>query len=89
MQQPRPILNITTRWTYNPLWEIPRNRFGGWIKETDRPKCRHRALVRPYLYVLEDAMETWLLNARHMHNVPGRKTDLLTELPGLPLQFSA
>jgi transposase len=28
----------------------------------------------PY-YVLEDAMEVWLLNARHMRNIPGRKTD--------------
>lgn len=27
-------------------------------------------------YVLEDAMECWLLNARHMRNVPGRKTDV-------------
>jgi transposase len=31
---------------------------------------------KPVLYVLEDAMECWLLNARHMHNVPGRKTDV-------------
>jgi transposase len=29
----------------------------------------------PY-YMLEDAMEVWLLNARHMRNVPGRKTDV-------------
>jgi transposase len=28
----------------------------------------------PY-YVLDDAMEVWLLNARHMRNIPGRKTD--------------
>jgi transposase len=27
-------------------------------------------------YVLEDAMECWLLNARHLRNVPGRKTDV-------------
>ncbi len=31
---------------------------------------------RPIFYVLEDAMECWLLNARHMRNVPGRKTDV-------------
>jgi transposase len=31
---------------------------------------------KPVFYVLEDAVETWLLNARHMHNVPGRKTDV-------------
>lgn len=29
----------------------------------------------PY-YVLEDALECWLLNARHLRNVPGRKTDV-------------
>jgi transposase len=29
----------------------------------------------PY-YLLEDAMEVWLLNARHMRNIPGRKTDV-------------
>jgi transposase len=27
-------------------------------------------------YTLEDAFEVWLLNARHMRNVPGRKTDV-------------
>jgi transposase len=27
-------------------------------------------------YTLEDAMEVWLLNARHMRNIPGRKTDV-------------
>lgn len=31
---------------------------------------------KPAFYVLEDAMECWLLNARHMRNVPGRKTDV-------------
>lgn len=29
----------------------------------------------PY-YVLEDNVECWLLNARHLRNVPGRKTDV-------------
>lgn len=29
----------------------------------------------PY-YMLEDAMEVWLLNARHMRNIPGHKTDV-------------
>jgi len=29
----------------------------------------------PY-YVLEDELECWLLNARHLRNVPGRKTDV-------------
>ncbi|WP_369394579.1 IS110 family transposase [Streptomyces sp. CG1] len=27
-------------------------------------------------YILEERMETWLLNAQHMRNVPGRKTDV-------------
>ena len=31
---------------------------------------------KPVYYVLEDAVECWLLNARHLHNVPGRKTDV-------------
>lgn len=31
---------------------------------------------RPPFYILEDAMECWVLNARHMRNVPGRKTDV-------------
>jgi transposase len=35
---------------------------------------------KPPYYCLEDVMEVWLLNASHMKAVPGRKTDLLTEL---------
>jgi len=31
---------------------------------------------KPVYYVLEDALECWLLNARHLHKVPGRKTDI-------------
>ena len=31
---------------------------------------------KPVFWVLEDAVECWLLNARHMGNVPGRKTDM-------------
>jgi transposase len=31
---------------------------------------------KPVYYLLEDEFECWLLNARHMHNVPGRKTDV-------------
>ena len=31
---------------------------------------------KPVYYVLEDACECWLLNARHLRNVPGRKTDV-------------
>jgi hypothetical protein len=36
---------------------------------------------RPVFYTLEHRFDCWLLNARHMRAVPGRKTDLLTELP--------
>jgi len=31
---------------------------------------------KPVYYVLEDAVACWLLNARHLRNVPGRKTDV-------------
>lgn len=31
---------------------------------------------RPVFHLLEDAMECWLLNARHLRNVPGKKTDV-------------
>src|SRR5437899_7825952 len=31
---------------------------------------------KPVYYVLEEAMECWVLNARHLRNVPGRKTDV-------------
>ncbi len=31
---------------------------------------------KPVFYVLEEEFDCWLLNARHMRNVPGRKTDV-------------
>jgi hypothetical protein len=31
---------------------------------------------KPVCHALEDGRECWLLNARHLRNVPGRKTDL-------------
>jgi transposase len=31
---------------------------------------------KPVYHLLEDAAECWLLNARHLRNVPGRKTDV-------------
>lgn len=31
---------------------------------------------KPVLYGLEDRFECWLLNAQHLRNVPGRKTDV-------------
>ncbi len=42
-------------------------------EETGRSKERHCAPARPYFYVLERRFECWLLNAQHLHNVPGRK----------------
>jgi transposase len=44
---------------------------------------------KPVLYVLEGELDCWLLNARHMRNVPGRKTDQLTELLHQTAQLSA
>jgi len=32
---------------------------------------------KPPYHLLEDATECWLLNARHLRNVPGKKTDVL------------
>ena len=32
---------------------------------------------RPVFYVLERRFECWLLNAQHLHNVPGRKSDVI------------
>jgi len=45
--------------------------------ETDRPKGQHRAPARPYFHALCEAeqLEVLLVNARHVKNVPGRKTD--------------
>jgi transposase len=31
---------------------------------------------KPVWHLLEDQVECWLLNAAHMHNVPGRTTDI-------------
>ena len=38
---------------------------------------------KPFYYLLEDlpGVQVMLVNARHVKNLPGRKTDLLTELP--------
>ncbi|MCA1700492.1 MAG: transposase, partial [Actinobacteria bacterium] len=48
---------------------------GGPGKRTD-PKGRQRAPARPYWHILEDDFELMLVNARHVKQVPGRKTDL-------------
>jgi transposase len=31
---------------------------------------------KPVYFILEDVVECWLLNAQHLRNVPGRKTDI-------------
>ena len=43
---------------------------------------------KPVFYCLEEVMTTWLLNAAHIKAVPGRKSDLLTELPESAAQLS-
>ena len=44
---------------------------------------------KPPFYLLEDAIECWVVNARDVKNVPGRpKTDLLTELRGVVRKVS-
>ena len=45
---------------------------------------------RAVYYALEGLFpELWLCNAQHVKNVPGRKSDPLTELPQLAAQLSA
>ena len=34
------------------------------------------AYWKPFYYLLEDALNVMLVNARHARNVPGRKTDV-------------
>src|SRR5215211_2249941 len=51
-------------------------RFGGRAGETGRQKRRHRASVRPYWAIVEDEFDCLLVNARHVKQVPGRKTDV-------------
>ena len=51
-------------------------RFGGRAEETGQRKRRHRASARSYWAILEDEFELLLVNARHVKQVPGRKTDV-------------
>ncbi|MGW7657542.1 IS110 family transposase [Streptomyces asiaticus] len=39
---------------------------------------------KPVFAALEDRLICWLLNAAHMHNVPGRKTDVAETRHGSP-----
>jgi hypothetical protein len=57
-------------------WE-PHTGFGGRLAETEQPKGSHRAAGRPYWAILEDSFELMLVNARHVKQCPGRKTDVL------------
>src|SRR6266542_1653217 len=45
---------------------------------TDRREGQHGAPARPYFHALceADRLEVLLVNARHVKNVPGRKTDV-------------
>lgn len=48
-----------------------------WVKNTSLFTMESTSVYwKPIFYILEDGVECWLLNARHMHNVPGRKTDI-------------
>ena len=49
-------------------WPATRSRWSGW----SRPGC----CWKPVYYLLEDEFQCWLLNAQHLRNVPGRKTDV-------------
>ena len=49
-------------------WPATRSRWWGWSP----PGC----YWKPVYYLLEDDVECWLLNAQHLKNVPGRKTDV-------------
>ena len=40
------------------------------------------AYWKPFYFVLEDALNVMLVNARHVRNVPGRKTDVSDARPG-------
>jgi transposase len=51
-------------------------RFGGRAEETGRRKRQHRASARSYWAILEDDFDCLLVKARHVKQVPGRKTDV-------------
>ena len=54
----------------------PHTGFGGRLAETEHPKGCHRVASRPYWHISEDDFELMLVNARHVKQVPGRKTDM-------------
>lgn len=70
-------------------WQVLTRKFGtmtrdlqalaGWLAEHQVTRVGMESTSdywRPVYYMLEDQLECWLLNARHMKAVPGRKTDV-------------
>jgi transposase len=58
-------------------------RLSGWLGERQVTLVAMEATGvywKPVYYALECSHEVWLCNAHHVKYVPGRKTDLLTEL---------
>src|SRR5260370_2870639 len=51
-------------------------RFGGRSEETGALEGSYRVLLRPYWNLLEGNVELLLVNAQHIKQVPGRKTDV-------------
>ncbi len=51
-------------------------RFGGRSEETGGLEGSYRVSLRPYWNVLESSFTLLLVNARHIKQVPGRKTDV-------------
>src|SRR5947209_2110083 len=51
-------------------------RFGGRSEETGGLEGPHRVSLRPHYNLLEGSFELLLVNAQHMKQVPGRKTDV-------------
>lgn len=70
-------------------WKIEKRRFAattgallqlaGWLAERAVTRVGMESTGdywKPVFYLLESQFECWLLNARHMRTVPGRKTDM-------------
>ena len=52
---------------------------GDWLAEAEVTLVAMEATGvywKPVFQALEDRFECWLLNAQHLHHVPGRKTDV-------------
>ena len=52
---------------------------GDWLAEHEVTRAGMESTGvywKPVYYLLEDQLEVWLINAEHLHNVPGRKTDV-------------